>query len=63
LDTGFGGDGIVTTAIGAANDYALFGDSSRQMASWWWRGSSWNGSDSDVALVRYNADGSFGYWL
>jgi uncharacterized delta-60 repeat protein len=57
LDTSFDGDGIVTTAIGAANDYAQSviqqADGKLVVA-----GSSHNGSDSDVALVRYNADGS-----
>ena len=57
LDTGFDGDGIVTTAIGAANDYAQSviqqADGKLVVA-----GYSWNGSNDDVALVRYNTDGS-----
>jgi uncharacterized delta-60 repeat protein len=57
LDASFDGDGIVTTAIGAANDYAQSviqqADGKLVVA-----GYSHNGSDSDVALVRYNADGS-----
>jgi hypothetical protein len=57
LDTSFDGDGIVTTAIGAGDDY---GRSVIQQADGKLvvAGSSHNGSDSDVALVRYNADGS-----
>ncbi|MFA7382658.1 MAG: putative Ig domain-containing protein [Desulfurivibrionaceae bacterium] len=57
LDIGFGGDGMVTTAIGSNYDYAsriaLQTDGKIVVA-----GSSWNGSDDDVALVRYNSDGS-----
>jgi uncharacterized delta-60 repeat protein len=57
LDTGFDGDGKVTTDMGAANDYAQSviqqADGKLVVA-----GSSWNGSNADVALVRYNADGS-----
>ena len=57
LDAGFGGDGMVTTAIGSAydsvNSIALQADGKVVVA-----GSSWNGSDYDVALVRYNSDGS-----
>jgi uncharacterized delta-60 repeat protein len=57
LDASFDGDGIVTTAIGAANDYAQSviqqADGKLVVA-----GYSWNGSNDDVALVRYNEDGS-----
>jgi uncharacterized delta-60 repeat protein len=57
LDASFDGDGIVTTAIGAANDYAQSviqqADGKLVVA-----GYSWNGSNDDVALVRYNTDGS-----
>ena len=57
LDAGFGGDGIVTTAIGSAYDsaesMALQADGKVVVA-----GYSWNGHDYDVALVRYNSDGS-----
>jgi uncharacterized delta-60 repeat protein len=28
------------------------------MASWWWRGTSYNGSNDDFALARYNANGT-----
>ncbi|MCA9060270.1 MAG: hypothetical protein KDA85_17295, partial [Planctomycetaceae bacterium] len=56
LDTSFDGDGIVTTAVGAANDWgisvALQGDGKILVA-----GRSFNGSDNDFALVRYNTDG------
>jgi uncharacterized delta-60 repeat protein len=57
LDASFDGDGIVTTAIGAANDYAQSviqqADGKLVVA-----GYSYNGSNYDVALVRYNTDGS-----
>jgi uncharacterized delta-60 repeat protein len=57
LDTGFDGDGKVTTAIGAANDYGYSviqqADGKLVVA-----GTSYNGSSYDFALVRYNADGS-----
>jgi uncharacterized delta-60 repeat protein len=57
LDASFDGDGIVTTAIGAANDYAQSviqqADGKLVVA-----GYSDNGSNYDVALVRYNTDGS-----
>ncbi|HRF87313.1 MAG TPA: delta-60 repeat domain-containing protein, partial [Pseudomonadales bacterium] len=57
LDASFDGDGIVTTAIGAAYDYAQSviqqADGKLVVA-----GYSWNGSNDDVALVRYNTDGS-----
>jgi uncharacterized delta-60 repeat protein len=57
LDASFDGDGIVTTAIGGAMMYGLSviqqADGKLVVA-----GYSWNGSDSDVALVRYNEDGS-----
>ncbi|MCP3879389.1 MAG: hypothetical protein GY701_13515, partial [Sulfitobacter sp.] len=58
LDTSFGGgDGILTTAIGAGDDLAasvtMQSDGKIQVS-----GSSDNGSDKDLALVRYNTDGS-----
>lgn len=58
LDTSFGGgDGIVTTAIGAADDQAfgvaLQGDGHIVVV-----GYSSNGSNSDFALVRYTSNGS-----
>ncbi|HMS83318.1 MAG TPA: DUF4347 domain-containing protein, partial [Nitrospira sp.] len=58
LDTTFGGgDGIVTTAIGTATEYgrdaAIQTDGKIVLV-----GSSWNGSNYDMALVRYNSDGS-----
>jgi uncharacterized delta-60 repeat protein len=57
LDASFDGDGIVTTAIGAANDYAQSviqqADGKLVVA-----GRSHNGSNWDFTLVRYNADGS-----
>ncbi|MGD9829982.1 MAG: putative Ig domain-containing protein, partial [Hyphomicrobiaceae bacterium] len=58
LDTSFGGgDGIVTTAIGASGDYAnsvaLQPDGKIVVA-----GTSLIGDTYDFAVVRYNADGS-----
>jgi uncharacterized delta-60 repeat protein len=57
LDTGFDGDGKVTTAIGTSYDEAFSviqqADGKLVVA-----GYSHNGSNYDVALVRYNADGS-----
>jgi uncharacterized delta-60 repeat protein len=57
LDTSFGGDGTVTTAVGGGNDLAsslALQMDGKILAA----GSSWNGSAYDVALVRYNTDGS-----
>ena len=57
LDTGFGTGGQVTTAIGAGHDYgyavAIQADGKIVVA-----GASTNGADFDVAVVRYNTDGS-----
>ena len=57
LDTSFDTDGVVTTAIGASNDYvssiALQSDGKIVVA-----GYTYNGSNYDFAVVRYNADGS-----
>ena len=57
LDTSFDTDGKVTTPIGSGNDVgravALQSDGSIVVA-----GFGWNGTDDDVAVVRYNADGS-----
>ena len=57
LDTTFSGDGILTTAIGAGNDAAssvvLQSDGKIVVA-----GYSYNGSNYDIAVVRYNTDGS-----
>ena len=57
LDTSFGIGGIVTTAVGSYYDIAysvkIQSDGKIVVA-----GYSWNGSDNDVALVRYNIDGS-----
>ncbi|MCP4334619.1 MAG: DUF642 domain-containing protein, partial [Gammaproteobacteria bacterium] len=51
------GDGIVTTAIGSAFDFGystvVQPDGKILVA-----GNSWNGTDTDFALTRYNADGS-----
>ena len=57
LDPAFGGDGNVTTPIGPANDYgqsmAVQADGKIVVA-----GSSFNGTDYDFALARYNPDGT-----
>ena len=57
LDTSFNGTGKVTTAIGPGDDWAealvLQPDGKLVVA-----GYSWNGSDYDLALVRYDSNGS-----
>ncbi len=57
LDAGFGTAGVVTTAVGSGNDFgyalALQSDGKILVA-----GQSHNGSNYDVALVRYNTNGS-----
>jgi uncharacterized delta-60 repeat protein len=57
LDNTFSGDGKVTTAIGTtedeANAVAIQGDGKIIVA-----GFSFNGNNFDIALVRYNADGT-----
>ena len=57
LDTSFDSDGKVTTAIGSGNDYArsvAIQSDGKIVAA----GYSYNGSNYDFALVRYNTDGS-----
>jgi uncharacterized delta-60 repeat protein len=56
LDTGFDGDGIVTTAIGVGNDYA-FGVALQSDGKIVVAGSTDN-STLDYALARYNSNGS-----
>ena len=57
LDTSFSGDGMLTTAIGAGEDVSLSvtvqPDGKILVA-----GRSFNGTNFDFALVRYNADGT-----
>jgi uncharacterized delta-60 repeat protein len=57
LDTTFDGDGKVTTAIGSGHDLVFSvtvqADSKILVA-----GYTYNGSNNDFALVRYNTDGS-----
>ena len=57
LDTSFSGDGMLTTAIGSGDDIgqsiALQPDGKILVV-----GQSDNGVDKDIALVRYNADGT-----
>ena len=57
LDTSFGSDGKVTTAIGSGSDRArsvAIQSDGKIVAA----GFSYSGSEHDFALVRYNADGS-----
>jgi hypothetical protein len=62
LDTSFDGDGKVTTAIGAGDDYgySVIQQSDGKLVV---AGYSWNGSNDDVALVRYNEGRFFGYFV
>ncbi|MCP4127705.1 MAG: hypothetical protein GY753_11655, partial [Gammaproteobacteria bacterium] len=55
-DTGFGTGGIVTTPIGSGDDAGGFGavQSDGKIVV---GGYSYNGSDNDFAVVRYNSDG------
>lgn len=57
LDSSFDTDGTVITSIGSSSDYAqsaaIQSDGKLVVA-----GYSWNGSDWDFAVVRYNSDGS-----
>ena len=57
LDTTFDGDGKLTTPLGSADDYAqsvaLQADGKIVVA-----GYSYNGSNNDFAVARYNANGS-----
>jgi hypothetical protein len=54
LDTTFGIDGIVTTAIGSSFDYA-YSVAIQSNGKIVVAGYSWNGSNDDFALARYNA--------
>src|SRR5262249_11182498 len=57
LDSGFDSDGKLTTALSTSSDYAyavaVQPDGKIVVA-----GHSYNGSNYDVAVVRYNADGT-----
>ncbi|MCP4963695.1 MAG: hypothetical protein GY926_00480, partial [bacterium] len=57
LDTGFGGDGTVTTAVGTGDDsgYGVVIQNDGKIVV---GGESWNGSAWDFALVRYDTDGT-----
>jgi uncharacterized delta-60 repeat protein len=56
LDTSFDNDGIVTTAIGSADSaWALVVQKDGKLVA---AGTSFDGSEDDFAVVRYNADGS-----
>lgn len=57
LDSTFDSDGIVTTPIGSATDtgYSVVIQSDNKIIV---AGYSYNGSDFDFAVVRYNSDGS-----
>ena len=57
LDTSFGGSGIVTTAVGTGStspQSIIVQADGKILAS----GTAYNGTDFDVAIVRYNSDGS-----
>ncbi len=56
LDTGFGGTGIVTTSIGV--DDELLALAIQPDGKILGAGKSYNGSNPDFAIVRYNTDGS-----
>ncbi|MBE7495933.1 MAG: cadherin-like beta sandwich domain-containing protein [Verrucomicrobiaceae bacterium] len=56
LDTNFGSSGKVTTPIGIDNDLG-FSISIQSDGKLLVAGYSWNGSNDDFALVRYNTDG------
>ena len=57
LDTGFGGDGMVTTAVGSGQDqgYSVAQQADGKLIL---AGSSHNGSEYKFTVVRYNTDGS-----
>ena len=57
LDTSFDTDGKITTAIGSATDtaYSVAIQSDGKIVA---AGYSYNGSNNDFALARYNTDGS-----
>ena len=57
LDTSFDADGIAITAVGGSSDYskALAIQSDGRIVV---VGESFNGSNNDIAVVRYNSDGS-----
>lgn len=57
LDTSFGGDGKVMTKVGTYDD-EIYGVAIQPDGKIVAAGRSWNGSNYDVALVRYLADGS-----
>jgi uncharacterized delta-60 repeat protein len=57
LDSTFGTNGILTTQVGDSIDFAnsvAIQNDGKIVAA----GESWNGSDFDFALIRYNNDGS-----
>ncbi|MGK0440331.1 MAG: putative delta-60 repeat protein [Pseudohongiellaceae bacterium] len=57
LDTSFSGDGMLTTAVGSGEDkaYSVVVQSDDKIVV---GGYSYNGTDNDFAVVRYNSDGS-----
>lgn len=58
LDTSFDGDGKVTTAIGTGGSAIVYDVVIQTDGKIIAVGSSFNGSNSDFTIVRYNADGS-----
>ncbi|MCK6405225.1 MAG: cadherin domain-containing protein, partial [Rhodocyclaceae bacterium] len=57
LDASFDGDGKLLTGVGASSDQA-YGVALQSDGKIVVAGGSWNGSNEDFALARYNADGS-----
>ncbi|HSC76424.1 MAG TPA: FG-GAP-like repeat-containing protein [Pseudomonadales bacterium] len=57
LDTGFDGDGMLTTTVagGQDNAYSIIQQADGKLVV---AGLAYNGSNADFALVRYNADGT-----
>lgn len=58
LDASFAGDGTTSTAVGISSLSDFFGVAVQADGKIVLSGQSWNGSDFDFAVVRYNADGS-----
>jgi uncharacterized delta-60 repeat protein len=55
LDSNFGDNGVVTTDLGDDHGYSVTVQPDGKILV---AGETWNGSDYDLALVRYNIDGS-----
>ena len=57
VDPGFSGDGIVTSAIGTGNDqvFDIAATADNKIVA---VGQTWNGSNYDIVVIRYNTDGT-----